>query len=71
VTDRLIAFTVLLDREIRDDDAQPIVDAIRQLRGVADVVPVVADPHNFWAKETARQELLKQVFALLQRPVQA
>lgn len=43
MTDRLNAVIVVFDTPIRDDDAQPIIDAIRQLRGVLTVAPVVAD----------------------------
>ena len=39
MTDRYDAFTVVLERNIRTDDAEPVLAAIRQLRGVLDVIP--------------------------------
>jgi hypothetical protein len=43
MTDRVTAFLVVLDRDIRDDDAQPTLDAIKQIRFVATVEPVVRE----------------------------
>lgn len=58
VTDRYVAFTVVLEAPTRDDDAQATVDAIKQLKGVSEVVPVVADANTYWGKSTAKRELL-------------
>ena len=65
MTDRYIAFTVVLDREVREDDAEPILKAIAMIKGVREVVPLVADPGIYWAKETARHELGQQLFGIL------
>lgn len=43
MTDRHTAYLVTLDEPIREDDAKPVLDAIRQIRGVAAVVPVIHD----------------------------
>jgi hypothetical protein len=40
MTDRYHALTVVLDREIRTDDAEDIINAIKQLRHVVDVTGV-------------------------------
>jgi hypothetical protein len=69
MTDRLIAFTVTLEAPIRDDDAEPIAEAIRMIKGVADVAPVVASPEAYWARDTARRELLSELIQILRRPV--
>lgn len=44
MTDHYSGFLVILEKDIRDDDAQPIIDAIKQLRGVLKVVPQTSDP---------------------------
>ena len=44
VTDRVNGFTVTLERDLRDDDATPIADAIRQLRGVIGVTAIITEP---------------------------
>jgi hypothetical protein len=47
MTDRLQGFLVVLDRDIRDDDAEPIKAAIEQIKHVArvDPMPVNAQDH--------------------------
>lgn len=34
MTDRINALTVVLEADIREDDAEPLIAAIRQMRGV-------------------------------------
>lgn len=46
MTDRLKGCTVAFERDIRVDDVVPLLDAIRHLRGVADVEPLIADPDD-------------------------
>ena len=43
MTDRITAYLVTLDEPIREDDAEPTLAAIRQIKGVASVKPVVSD----------------------------
>jgi hypothetical protein len=68
MTDRICAFTVTLEDIIRADDAEAIRQAILALRGVAQVVPVVADAATHWARETARRELLDSILSMLEAP---
>ena len=42
MTDRINAFVVILDRDIRDDDVEAITNALRMVKHVASVEPVVA-----------------------------
>jgi len=44
MTDRWNGFIVTLDRNLREDDAQPIMEAIQMLKGVQHVEPSVASP---------------------------
>lgn len=43
MTDRHTAYFVTLEEPIRDDDAESIVTALRQIKGVVDVRSVIAD----------------------------
>lgn len=43
MTDRFNALTVVLEKDIREDDAQALLSAIGQLRGVLTVSGNVAD----------------------------
>ena len=64
MTDRYNAFIVILESNIRDDEAQQTIDAIKQIRGVLDVVPHVADSNTAIAEARAKNELWRKVFAV-------
>ena len=66
MSDRIFSYTVLLDAEYRDDDAETIQRAIEMIRGVASVVPIVSDPALYFAVETARNDLLGKVIDIVQ-----
>lgn len=65
MTDRINALTVCLEQNIREDDIEPLLAAIRQLRGVLDVQPHVADMESYVAEQRARQELRDKLWELL------
>jgi hypothetical protein len=49
MTDRYNALTVALDRDIRDDDAEVIINAIKAIRGVSDVTGNIVDIDSYVA----------------------
>ncbi len=61
MTTRFHSLTVVLDKDLRDDDAEPLMDAIRMLRGVLKVSGVAADLTSNMAQARARQELLMKL----------
>ncbi len=65
MTDRLHALTVVLEQDTRDDDAEALIAAIQQMRGVASVRGRVADPKSYAALERARFEVRDQIAAVL------
>lgn len=65
MTDRIASLTVIFENDIREDDAQPIIDAISQLRGVLEVKPGKVTTDHMVARAQARGE----IFARLQRLV--
>ena len=65
MTDRYNYLTVALEHDIRDDDAQSLITAIRQLRGVANVEPNVGDGTAWTAEERVRRELSEKLWAVL------
>jgi len=65
MTDRYFALTVTLDRDIREDDCQPIIDAIKMVKCVQSVVPHVADFDQYAAVERASADLRKKLFEVL------
>lgn len=66
MTDRINAFVVILDQDVRDDDAQAIINAIRQLKGVLDVQPHVAGFEDAIAETRVRHELRQKLWKALE-----
>lgn len=50
MTKRHAGYIVVLEADIRDDDSEEIMKAIRLLRGVVAVSPVETDPHMQMAR---------------------
>lgn len=65
MTDRIKALTVVLDRDYRTDDAEELLIAVRQLKGVLSVTPMVSDSSQEVATVRARQELVERLWAVL------
>lgn len=57
MTDRIRHLTVTLDRDTRDDDAECLIAAIRQLKGVAVVEPRVVDVPDILARSAVRADV--------------
>lgn len=65
MSDRFNALTVVLDRDIRDDDAEPLINAIRMLKGVQSVEPRVADVSDHIAYGRVRREIEDRLWKAL------
>lgn len=65
MTDRFNTLTVVLDRDMREDDAEVLLSAIRQLRGVISVSGNVADVSEYMAEERALHTLRQKVMDVL------
>jgi len=65
MTDRIHALTVILQIDTREDDIQPLVDAIKLLRNVADVNLHVANIIDYSARTRIRRELLDKLWKVL------
>ncbi len=65
MTDRINALTVVLDRDIREDDVQGLIDAIKYLSGVDKVTKHVADLESRVAKSRAQLALREKILDLL------
>ncbi len=66
MTDRFHSLTVILENITREDDAESIISAIKQIRGVIGVGGNVADMDTYSAYERARWELKKKLFDALE-----
>ena len=65
MTDRINVLTVALERDIRDDDIQPLIDAISQLRGVLKVETHVKDPMAWATAVRVKHEIHDRIFQVL------
>ncbi len=65
MTDRVAAFVVTLERDIRADDVVLIANALRQVRGVLSVAPVVANIETHVAEQRARGDVVERLYALI------
>jgi len=70
MTDRHNAFIVILERDIRDDDAQGTINAIKQIKGVLDVQPSNADNFDVAIASTrARTRLWNKICKVFEEDI--
>jgi hypothetical protein len=65
MTDRISGVIVTLEDDMRIDDAESLLNAIRMLRGVADVSANVTDFNHHMAKTQAKTELVGKIYAAI------
>lgn len=65
MTDRINALIVVLEQDMRTDDAEATIAAIRQIRGVLSVEAHVADIGAHIAETRARTVLSEQILKVL------
>lgn len=65
MTDRFNTLTVVLEKDMRDDEAEALVAAIHQLKGVISVSGNVTQPGLYVAQERAKFELRNQIISVL------
>ena len=59
MTGRIKGFTVTLDKDIRIDDVQPLLDAVKMLKGVIDVTPSVSNGDDYINRMQIETDLKK------------
>ena len=65
MTDRYNTLTVVLEKDVSDDDIEPLISAIEQFRGVISVTGNVANAGLYAAQERAKHELRNQIIEVL------
>ncbi len=65
MTDRINGFWVVLEQDTRVDDAEPLLAAVRQLRGVIGVDPHVVTPEDYFARTRAHREISQALWKAL------
>jgi hypothetical protein len=62
VTDRHSSYIVVLDHDVREDDAEQTLSALRQIRGVLTVEPVVSDYEQHVAESRATRSMREKLY---------
>lgn len=65
MSDRIRTLTVVLDADVRDDDCEPIINAIAMIKRVRSVTPHVSDIVLHTAIRTARLELQDKLWKVI------
>lgn len=65
MTDRFNTLTVVLEKDMRDDDAERLLDAIRCMRCVLSVDGNVANPSDYMAEERVKRDLSDKLWQVL------
>ena len=66
MSDRVKGLTVILTRDLREDDVQLLVDAISMLRGVKKVTTVIAEHLDYIIRERTITEMEIAIAAAVQ-----
>lgn len=65
MTDRVNSLIVVLEDDVREDDVENWVQAIKMLRGVVSVTKNVSDLESHIAEERARHALTSKLWKVL------
>lgn len=65
MTDRYHTLTVVLEKDMREDDAQALIHAIQQMRNVLKVTGVVSNFDTHMAEARAKSEIYKRLIDTL------
>ena len=65
MSDRYNYLTVILEKDLKDEDAEPLMEAIKQFRGVLTVKPNVSNANALLAEERARHDLGEKLWHIL------
>lgn len=65
MTDRHAGYVVVLDADIREDDAEAVLAALRMVKHVRSVAPVVANPGLMIAEIRARTDYADRLVAAI------
>jgi hypothetical protein len=66
MTDRAKGCWVAFDENIRVDDVEPLVEAIKMLRGVLAVELQISTPQDYIAESRARAAIAEKIYKALE-----
>ena len=69
MTDRYNALVVVLDREMRSDDAEATINAIGMIKGVLSVTPNIVDIGSYTAEMHAKRILEGKILDIFKEDI--
>jgi hypothetical protein len=64
VSDRIKGFTVTLEKDLRDDDAEGIKNALRSIRGVACVTPSIVNAEDIMNRQQVKHAIWEKFYKI-------
>ena len=64
MTDRIAGYVVTLDKDMRDDDVESTTNAIRMVKGVIGVQPLISSPEILIAYQRAKNKIWSKILDL-------
>jgi len=65
MTDRVKGFTVTLEKDIRIDDVEVILNAVKMIKGVAHVEPSISTSDDHFARERVKMEMREKIWRII------
>ena len=65
MTNKVKGFTVTLDEDMRDDDFESILTAVRMIKGVIHVEPTLVTSEDHMNRQLIKSKMLTKMFKLL------
>lgn len=69
MSDKIHTIVVTLEKDVRDDEAEPLMEAVRHLKGVLTVKGEISDFASNMAEDRARHKFLKKLIDAAQEPL--
>ena len=57
MTTRLKGFTITLEKDIREDDVEILIQTLKMIKGVVSVKPIESDVTDLMARERVKSEI--------------
>jgi len=67
MTDRAKGFTITLEQDIRVDNMDYVLNALKMVKGVADVKPIINDSSTFVAERRLATELRDKLYDFIDK----
>lgn len=67
MTDRINGFTVVLSKDIREDDFEAIKNAVLMIKGVLSIEPNIVTSDDFMAKVQSKAEFRNKLYDFIDK----